>query len=93
MFVETTSSDPIEETLPSTLRGDEDMGEPEANTKAHLYLGLLIARGGKRSCADVGTEMTPVSVMDVGRAEYIAVERGDLNDGFMTVRAVQQKIQ
>ena len=92
MFVETTSSDPIEETLPSTLEVDEDTGELEANTKAYLHLGLRIAGGGKRSCADVSTEMTPVSIMDVGLAECIAAERGDLNDAFMTVRAVKQKI-
>ena len=55
-LVTTTSSPPIEETLPSTLKEDKESSEPEAEVKACRDLSLLFAIDGKRSCTDVGTD-------------------------------------
>ena len=52
VFSKTISSDPIEETLPSTLKEDGGTGESVATAMAYLHLGLLIARGDTISCAD-----------------------------------------
>ena len=83
-LVTTTSSPPIEETLPSTLKEDKESIEPEAAAKAYRDLSLLFARGGKRSCTDVGTAMTPDDIMDVVAGEFVFVENDDLDDELMT---------
>ena len=59
MLVRTTSRDPIEVTLPSTLKEDE---APEATAKAHRDLGLL----GQRTSTDVCAGMTRVSIVGGG---------------------------
>ena len=82
--VTTTSSPPIEETSPSTLKEDKESSEPEAEVKAYRDLSLLFARDGKRSCTDVGTAMTPDAIMDVVAAEFVFVENDDLDDELMT---------
>ena len=83
-LVTTTSSPPIEETLPSTLKDDKESSEPKAEVKAYRDLSLLFARCSKRSCMDVGTAMTPDDIMDVVAAEFVFVENDDLDDELMT---------
>ena len=86
-----TSSDPINETLPSSLKEDEGSGDLDATAKPYCVLGLLFARGGKRSCTDVGTEMTPVSILHVLAAKYIAVGRNDLDDVLKTKEQLSKR--
>ena len=83
-LVTTTSSHPIEETLPSTLKEDKESSEPEAEVKAYRDLSLLFARGSERSCTDVGTAMTPDDIMDVVATEFVFVENDVLDDELMT---------
>ena len=63
-LVTMTSSDAIEQTLPSTLKDDEETSKPEAAVEAYRHLSLLLARGRKRSSTvvDTNTDMAAVGV-------------------------------
>ena len=49
----TTSSDPIEDTVPRTLKED-DSGVPDEASNAYRHIGLPLAR--RKNCMDVGTK-------------------------------------
>ena len=59
-------------------------------SKTYLDVDLQIDRGGKRSCTEDGAELTPVQ-MDVVEAEYVAVERYDVNDELMNEEQLSQR--
>ena len=79
MFANSTSSDPIDEKLPSALKEDE---EEKPETTARTNLDLLIARGERR--------LTDVGLNDGrgGGGVYIAVDHDDVNDELMAEELV-----
>ena len=80
-FIETSSTDPIEETLPSIVKRD-DKEESEANPGAHL--DVLLTEIDKKDCTDYGKYVTSVEPPEVVTTDNIAIEN-DKFDEIMTM--------